>query len=901
MLLDIAFFTRQIAGMEENLRPVLWGYTALPSHTADELTRTRAFAALREIERFMIQAEQVPGGYPFNYAPQLDSSRTLSSVWRGTLTEQPFSLWYCFEEPDAVSQMASVIQPLLERTFLRHMLGVGVNLSAQRGEGRTSVHVGTASSRSVVLDIATFQTRWAVEQVREALAGFVAPSPSTSDPVDVAQRVWNERTVFGSLQHAICREVTLQKWQRRSLIERADEVKRWLAPEAKHQRTPLDVLAQYFKQSVRTGDMEAMDVLLNRVPQALAQFGQIDPSGVLRRPSDDVLPYGVPELHLEWLVEVLETVLIDLLNANTPNSTLSYVQAIVQHWHALVARGQDYCAELADVLPAPNQYFERYRRQEQRIRAYRARSDIGRRQLRRELQHYEKVTLQYAAILQLPLWLDACTHVLIVFEQALAKLLAQVQQWQGTLDTCSRHAVEVVAQETPATTMPLAKSVPDSLEHPWVTAQRARYLPPGQPLPLREMLQWRLGDAESGVLELVLDVPGRAQPHVLSADGALFTVLKEHAARIMERAPQEMTLLDFLLDETGDPVDPKALLDLFDEAAEVPLRRDTYEESVSYWHGWLLAYEDSHQSEQLQFLGDVLSRLRVRNFFSPNDAQAIDRRPHSDPQRLTYLHVIENIDLANEVVAYAEMAGTYQREMAGQGVIRDAARDPACEHHVLSAEIQAARLERRFNLNAPLPPQIVTMLYNPVDLLLFWVAKREGLIEGRVTGASGHQYWLRIAELDWPLTAVHVLSDDDLMLEALRAFLVGYAARDNMMPYEYPLRVKTQIQEHIDTVARQIVANLATRAPDLPQQFGLPHDLQGVKPNIQLAVGRHQFFAECVPDQELIDDKVSSPNRTQGDHLVLLEAWTFLEARDSERATIRDYGRRSTGIFDYRL
>lgn len=898
LMLDLAFFTRQMAALDVPL--VLWGYTVLPGRQATDSAKLRAFAALRELTRFMSPGIRPPYGYPFDYLP-VELARQEPDLWRGKLRENPLDLWYCFEGDTAAARMAGVIQPLLESAVQERAQQNNLNLTAQIArQSRQSVMVGTANSRSIVLPVAELQKHWAAELLRDALKPGQDQPDLAFQITSLAQAIWQTRTPFNSLQQVVAQYSNkpqgriLGDYKNKSTQEVVKTVEAWLywpASGARRYPSLVSSLEEIFRELETLSRADDVHLMLRRVKSAFARLGSGSFDENTGQFAVDLVALGddVSEDHVSWFREVWREALLALLNGLPPSPVTALHKARLladQLLNALDQVGQGLKALQPSVTNLKLGYRQ-YTNAEALLGRELSRSGprIGRGAVRDLSGGYQQAAVQYAATLQLSIYLGVCVAILRQYGQELTAIKTELEAWQNTLQTL-HNQVDQMANEAalPALTV-TSKPVIESCEHPWARAQQRRYLQnSGGLAAFQKQMRWEFSWQKE--LRLALHWGEMA---LLPDANAVFDKVWQPTIQVFARASQETTLLAYLVDQDQSLGDIDAVLSMLNEAKQNFLKI----ERTRQWFGQLYAFEDDSRSDEYRYLEEATARLRDLNHFMRDDAQTIQRQGHGNPQSMTYLYVVEKIDLVNEVECYSELERFYLRHLV-----------EASKQHVMGAELWAARLEQHLQPARLLCPQVISLLYLPDDLLLFWMARKLGFVQRQVSVLGKHQYVMDIDREAWGLTPLGEMKEDAaLLLDAIHAFLENQAFATQEMydrnSYVDVSAIKQALRSRCDDAAWQMARDLPNVDSNLLKQLGLSRNLEAAPRDIQFAVGKLKFFQDYARSLSDEDQHDPSPEASVARDLFIVEMLMIQNEQQRWRKQVDRYVKDQPHSFGY--
>ncbi|MCC7452514.1 MAG: hypothetical protein IT324_34250 [Anaerolineae bacterium] len=216
LFLDVAYLVRQLAEAQ-NMQVLLRGYFYLPEAFAatvpasdrDE-ARSRTFAALRELSRFMLH-EAYELGYPMYYQNSRFTSQ--KGIWRGRLHSKLYDLVYLVDgqreenpipdyplEQGVTPSIADAILALIDSQAGEYQKSYIVNIAnqvhlRQRQEGMLP-YVGTLGTYTMILPIQQIIESWAYQLGKEVLDTLLTPArydETTRLPLELASDENEER------------------------------------------------------------------------------------------------------------------------------------------------------------------------------------------------------------------------------------------------------------------------------------------------------------------------------------------------------------------------------------------------------------------------------------------------------------------------------------------------------------------------------------------------------------------------------------------------------------------------------------------------------------------------------------------------------------------------------------
>ncbi len=213
LFLDVAHLLRNIAASNE-VKVQLRGFFYLPEAFAATIAasersnaRPRAFAALRELSRFMLH-ESFDLGYPIYYH---DSSSTgQRDIWRARLKKKLYDLVYLIDgqtlsaypmEKGATASVADAILAFIDSKAgpyqTQYMTNQPSNIrDKQKTEGRVP-YVGSLGTYTIILPIQKIMEVWAHRLGKLVMDTLLTPKkidPSTHLPLQLANDQNEERT-----------------------------------------------------------------------------------------------------------------------------------------------------------------------------------------------------------------------------------------------------------------------------------------------------------------------------------------------------------------------------------------------------------------------------------------------------------------------------------------------------------------------------------------------------------------------------------------------------------------------------------------------------------------------------------------------------------------------------------
>lgn len=198
MVLDTAYLVRKIAATE-SMEVILRGYfflpeafsATLPTHEREK-SKPRAFAALRELSRFMLHGSDTKEnpGYPINYRSM---SAIAGDIWRSKLETQLFDLVYLIDGYRkngslrkyslAKGVSASVADAVL--AFIDHEAGnyqsnyrvnIGNQIATRRNQQGRIAYTGAVGTYSIIMPIQQVISNWSFRLGRDLLDTLLKPT-----------------------------------------------------------------------------------------------------------------------------------------------------------------------------------------------------------------------------------------------------------------------------------------------------------------------------------------------------------------------------------------------------------------------------------------------------------------------------------------------------------------------------------------------------------------------------------------------------------------------------------------------------------------------------------------------------------------------------------------------------
>ena len=760
---DAVFLTRSLAAELGNTNLTLWGCTLLPDPDADRETAMRAFAALRELSRFML-AQDTQFGYPFYYRP-VRYRTPRHDLWHGALKSRLFDHWYCFDrtgDTDPAQTIAGVINAYTGEAMADEALSRVVNVGGQTKAGQ--LLVGTANVRSLCLPVSLFQRHWAQTLAERALQSFL---PAVENEI-VRQKTtafWRSFPGENSLEQTFIAAGAAAGLNRPlgALVAQLDEgffPISTVLPAAFRE----DMVSLRLDHFLRPDQVDK-HLAVQGLEELRYQVRQFGPPAHWQTQIPKVAYTSLFDLggerHIQSFGDKLRVTLATLLDPDVSDHYgLPLAVQCAASWLADIRRAQKQLAPLSQLAAEQRSKrqanFDRFGKLETQLAALTQRKTglldarNVRQQIRVTLEQTQKAANLYLDGLRLEASVNQLQTVLAAFANEAEAQYTALARWQQTLVDWTDDLRAPLAQALPTALLANDQSIVADFDDHWLLERYIQCVDnAGGEARLFRRFTWEWDKNRRPVLALDQEsIPSdRSLDWLVSRLEAVFAATR-HA----------LTILDYL--QTCQHEAQVEELARYLLAAQNPaLRLAERLDSARSAYGRLLL-PDSTNSWQGDLVNRLLEQIETGHGLGYDSAPMLQRQRHDSPQQITYLYTLERLDLQTEVAGYTELEQAYRDHP-----------DQQADYHVFAAEITAAHLEQR--LARPLFLQAVHLLHHPARLYYFWLAYHLPLITlERFTSPSGYYFSYQIVLEGNPWLLNHPMTEKEALLpEALNFFL----------------------------------------------------------------------------------------------------------------------------------
>ncbi len=763
LIMDSVYLARQFSDHGISIL----GYTVLPSASEEVECHVRAFAALRELSRFLTTPDTT-FGYPFYYRPAALAAN-VGAVWYGSLDEKPFDAWYCFDGSKTISaEIAEIIGVYLSDEGAEIERQRMVNLAEPQSRlSKATPIVGTARARSVALPIQAIQQHWSLELAQKPIKvdrRFLDEEHATRQ----ARDFWN-RFSSNSLENSVIGQSS-PKWERWfadrnvELSRRIDNLDQFLFPDPNlvpdsQSECSLRLRRNDFLFEPKSPNSEK----ISRTEATLKSLGAIE-GKVSLLPQDNaylMLIGRACDAHRVMFSQALRQTLGVLL---TPSQNLAGSSGILLAIRVInkLVENVAAAAQLFSLLPSAES--NRLKREYDSLRELKTQviglsqtgSLLGRVRTQGSLHSafsdYQEAVASYLDGARLVVLSSESKGLLESFSEMLSIVKAQLATWQDLFAAVDARYEQILNRTEIGDAPPTVRILPPTYTHPWVENQKRRYLERHQ-----VMIEADFETVSWDVQEDLTLLPS-IQQKALPADSLqnVDLLLRQYGETVFQAAPQECTL-SLLLEECGSEFTPARLVDDLRMAEQPMLEQIVTDDSQRAALGCILLPSNSGPAVQ-----QIAAQLRRVHYAVETSEDFIRSLPNSELHRVTYLFLVECLRLPQEVAAYSRLQSAYLGAPNQLRLIQ----------HIFGPEQVAVRYEAAHPQSVPLLPVVIGVLHDPHAFYAYWLAWALGLIQKQIvehSKAPGSHYVLAIPgeSATWQLTTTNL---DVPLLEAVANF-----------------------------------------------------------------------------------------------------------------------------------
>lgn len=782
LVADAVFLTRAVAHVEANSEIKLWGYTVLPRLDAPNDTRMRAYAALRELSRLTSTHDGVHGE-PFHYRPPT-ARRVDERIWRGSLTEKPFELWYCFEQsPEISGFMAGVIESYLSADAydkaLNHLINVSTRILPSR------IYIGAVNVRKVTLPIPAFQRAWAAQRATEWLSEALRPPPKGFQPEVETVHFWRTLPNAQALELALLQSAHLSRgfdyWAR--IFDQGV----FGSPTLTSVASTEDALRLRSEDDFPDPRRLNLDAICQQI---YALRARVDRG---RRPTDNLFRKLATEAltsRAAYFRAALTSTIARMLEEFGLVATSTFVRVLQEQAESMAValgslKNQDENAEqsyakftraitqLEAICAEGVSFFQRARQLDQ---------------ARTTLEDAQTNARLHLNTLRMRMLLETISLMLDVNSNCLQTMLAHLSVWTACFNDWRAESISAAAKRPSAEAGELLLSTDPHTD--WGKEQYDR-LTRKSPLP---SLSWEVRD------DRVLLKMGEATltPENAKVELNARTTLIFAEARTTSTLPVYLQTKPELLEQ---------LVPFLREAETQPLTFTEALDSRQESFGRLVVPEEL-DPQRRTVMEALETRLKAAHHRATNDDSLIQRQLHDSRHQLAYSFTVERIDLMREVPLYAEL-----ERLSAYYV------DEAVHYYALGGEVAASGIEAALGRSGErirLHPKTVSALSDQRSVFLFFTAYLLGIIDNapQPNIYNSYQFGYRLVMPEYLLWLTRPLpSSMPNLWEAIKVFSAGKQVLINGEIASLSVS-PLEVFEHIEVFRQQALREHTPQSPE---------------------------------------------------------------------------------------